>query len=807
VRYAIRSLRRAPVFTTVVILTLGLGIGVNAAIFSVLNAIVLKPLGYAGAERLVSIHELAREIPLAPRFPVNAAHVEEWRRQTRSFEQIAMLREVSVTLTGSGEPARLTLGRVSASLFPMLGVRTRLGRTFLEEEDRAGQDEVVVLSHDLWARQFESAPDVIGRRVILDDRPYVIVGVLPPDFRFPRFSDLYPISITSTTPQLWKPFGLRDDERTPSGDFNYACIAKLRPGVSAAAAAAELGGVQSAIDSRLDQPIGLGAVVVPLAEQITGRVRTAVWLLQAGAAVVLVIVCVNVASLLIGRTTARRRELAVRRAVGASSGHLAAQMLTESAVLGAVAAALGFATTRGAMRVIDALAPADLPRVNEIRMDSIVWTFMLGIALLTTAIVGLVMAWRSTRVAGMDAVRHSARTASASRSALAMWSWLVATQTGLSAVSLVAAGLLLHSFANLMQVDKGFDAERVLSADLTLSRARYPSLESTTAFVRSLLAQLSTRQGIVSVGVVSQPPLAGVGGNNRLLAEGNDPSPAKTPVVDFRPVSPEYFKTMTIPLRRGRIFDDRDLERPVALVSASTARRVWPGRDPIGQRFRLGSAEGRLTEVIGVVGDVRGVSLNDDPAPTVYLPFWQRLFNRNRLFVLVKTTGDPAAAASVVRNAIGRIDPELAISEMRPMQDVIERSTAARRFQAMLLLLFGATALVLTILGTYAMVSYAVATRTTELGIRLALGEPRGRVLGHIVGDAARLAAGGLGAGLPIAGAAGYLMRGFLFGVAPHDAVTFVTVAVVLMVSAILAALQPAWRASRVDPVVTLRAA
>lgn len=286
-------------------------------------------------------------------------------------------------------------------------------------------------------------------------------------------------------------------------------------------------------------------------EQVTSRVRTAVWLLQAGSAVVLVIVCVNVASLLIGRTTARRRELAVRRAVGATSGHLASQLLIEIAVLGTVAAALGVATALGAVRVIDALAPADLPRVNEIRLDPIVWTFMLGISVLITAIVGVVMAWRSTRVAAADAARDSTRTTSASRSALAMRSLLVATQIGLSAVSLVVAGLLLHSFANLMQVDKGFDAERLLSVDVTLSPARYPNLQSTTAFVRALLAELSSQRGIASAGVVSQPPLAGVGGNNRLLTEGNDPSPSKTPIVDFRPMSPEYFQTRAFRYGRG----------------------------------------------------------------------------------------------------------------------------------------------------------------------------------------------------------------------------------------------------------------
>jgi predicted permease len=804
-RYAVRSLLRSPVFTAVAVVSLALGIGANAAIFTVLNAVVLRPFQYADADRLVVIHEAVREIRLAPRLPVNAAHVEEWRQRARGLEQIAMLRDLNVTLTGTGEPERLTMGRVSASLFPMLGVRPPLGRVFLDEEDRAGRDQVVVLSYELWQRRFGSSSDIIGRRLVLDDQPYTVVGVLPRDFRLPRLSDVYPISIASTSPQLWKPFGLRDDERVPIGDFNYGCIAKLRPGISATAASAELASIQSDIDTRLTRRVGLGAAIVPLADQVTSRVRTAVWLLQAASGIVLLIVCVNVASLVIGRTAARRRELAVRKAIGATSRHLVTQMLIECSLLGGAAAVAAVLLAAATVRFFDARAPVDLPRVNDIRLDPAVGAFVILITMMTTALIGLAAAWRSIRVDTTETMRESTRTTSAGRVALATRSILVATQVALSAISLVAAGLLLHSLANVMRVDKGFDAAGVVAADLTLPPIRYPDLVSTTAFVRSLLTQLSPQPGVISAGVVSQPPLAGAGGNNNLLPEGE--LSTQPPIVDFRPTNRGYFETMSIPLHSGRLFDDTDGQRPVAVVSAMAARRGWPGQDPIGKRFRLGSPQGRLIEVIGVVGDIHGVSLSDEPTPTVYLPYWQRSFNRNRLYVVVKTSGEAATAAPIVRRAVSQSDSAIAVSEVRTMQAVVEGSTAARRFQASLLLLFGAAALVLTILGTYAMLSYAVVARTTEIGIRLALGEPRGRVLGHVLRDAAWLVAAGLAIGLPTALAAGVAMRGLLFAVVPYDALTFAATTAVLVVTALVAALGPAWRASRVDPMITLRSA
>jgi predicted permease len=590
-RYVGRSLRRSPVFTLTVVLTLALGIGANTAIFSVVNAVILKPYGYPGADRLVVIHEVVRRIPLAPRLPVNAVHFQEWRDTTTSFEQLALLREISVNLTGSGEPERLTAGRVSASLFPMLGVHAQLGRTLLEEEDRAGRDRVVVLTDELWRRRFGADPGIIGRPITLDDQPYVVVGVLPADFRFPRLSDLYAISITATQPQLWKPFGLRDEERSPIGDYNYACVAKLRPGVTPGHAASELEVVQARIEERFRETLGLGAVVLPLGQQVTSRARMGLWLLLAASGAVLLIACVNVASLLLGRATTRKREFAIRRAIGATAGRLIAQLMAECGVLGFMAAVLGVSLAQWTTRAIGTLAPIDLPRVNEIRLDLRVLLFALATSALTAILMGVMPAWRSTQSDFVEAASGAGRTSTPGRSTMKVRSLLVAAEIGLSAVCLVAAGLFLRSFAQLMTADKGFDAERLMLVDLSLSPRRYPDLDSTSAFVRAMLEQLSIQPGVISTGVVSQAPLAGAGGNNSLLAEGVVASPAETPIVDFRPVNPGYFRTMGIPFRRGRIFDEGDRARPVALVSEATAIRAWPGENPIGKRFRLGGTQ------------------------------------------------------------------------------------------------------------------------------------------------------------------------------------------------------------------------
>jgi putative ABC transport system permease protein len=793
VRFGVRSLKRSPTTTAVIVLTLAVGVGVNTAIFSVVNAVVLKPFAYADARQLVVVHELARRVPAAPPLPANAVHFEEWRRSTSVFEQLAIVRDGSTNLTGSGEPERLTIGRSSANLFAMLGVRLQLGRNFLDAEDRDGRDRVVILSDGLWRRRFGADVGVIGRQILLDDRPFVVVGVLPPDFRFPQISDLYVIPVTSSAPDLWKPFGLRDGERTPSGDFNYACIGKLRPGVTVAQAVGDLDAVQSRIDSGLGEPLGLASAVVPLSDQVASRSRAGLWLLLAAAGVVLFIGCVNVAGLLLGRTAARRRELTIRRALGATTGRLINQLFIECAVLCAVASVLGvflaYATTQAAMR----WAPADLPQVNAIALDVRVLMFALGCSIAMTIVVGAVPAWRSVY---SNSRRHS----------ISGRSLLVVAEISISTVCLVAAALLLHGFSQLMRVDKGFDADSVALVDLTLSTERYPDVSTAGVFVRRALERLAVLPGVSAVGVVSQPPLAGIGANNTAFVDGASLPLAQRPVVDFRPSSVGYFSALRIPLREGRLFDEHDGEHRVAVISATAAARFWPAENALGKTFRLGRADAPSIEVVGVVGDIHGVSLSEAPSPTVYLPYWQRSFNRNRVTLAVRTTGIATATASAaIRGAIHKIDPQLPVPPLRTMSDVIDTSTASRRFQRDLLLAFALMALVLVSLGTYGVISYSVSQRAREIGIRLALGAMRGAVLRSVLTDAMKVALAGLALGLPLAVAAASLMRSLLFGVSPADVTALAGAALALTATALAAAFAPALRASRVNPAVTLR--
>ena len=797
VRIGVRSLRRSAGTTAVIVLTLAAGVGANTAIFSVVNAVVLRPFAYADADRLVVVHELARRIPVAPTLPVNAVHVEEWRRSAPVFDQLAILRDGSANLTGVGEPERLTVGRSSASLFAMLGVRPQLGRLFAAEEDRDGADAVVILTDGLWRRRFGADAGVVGRQILLDDRPFIVVGVLPPDFRFPRISDLYAMSVTSSVPDLWKPFGLRDAERSPTGDFNYACVGKLRRGASAAQATDMLNAVQTRIDSGLAEPLGLGAVVVPLSDQVTSRSRAGLWLLLSASGVVLLIGCVNVAGLLLGRTAARQRELSIRTAIGATTGRLVSQLFVECAVLCSCASALGIVLAYAMTRAIVRWAPAELPQVNTIVMDVRVLAFALVTSTAMTMLVGALPAWRS--------VASNLRSRSADRRTRFARSLLVAAEVSVSTICLVAAALLLHSFSRLMHVDKGFDADAVMLVDLNLSPRRYPDLPKMAPFVRETLGAVAGLPGVSAAGVVGQPPLAGSGANNAVFLDGVSMTPAQVPIVDFRPSSVGYFKTMGIPLERGRLFDERDGEHRVAIVSAAAAARIWPGHDALGKTFHLGWPGAPSIEVVGIAGDVRGVSLSDAPSPAVYLPYWQRSFNRNRVSLAVRTTGDAAATSAAVRRAIHSLDPELPVPAFRSMTEVVDASAASRRFQRDLLLLFALVALALVGLGTYGVVAHSVVQRTHEIGIRLALGATRRGVVGGVLADAIKVAAAGLAAGVPLALAAAYLMRSLLFGVSPTDTASLVGACAALTLTALLAALAPALRASRVEPMIALR--
>jgi putative ABC transport system permease protein len=804
-RYAWRLLRRNPSFSLIAIATLAFGIGVNTAIFNVFDGILLRPLGYGDESRLVAVHEVASSLrQVVPRLPVNAMHFLEWRRSVRAFEEIAMIGDISLNLTGTGEPERLTGARVSTSLFPMLGARAQLGRTFLEEEDQPGRDNVVVLSDGLWKRRFGADPNIIGRKILLDGRPYEVVGVLAPTFHFPKLSQLYAMTIAAERPELWKPFAVRPDELEPLGDFNYACIARLRPGVSAQQALEELKAAQAHLASLAPEKIDLLAALVPLRDQITGRSRTGLELVMAAVALVLLIGCVNIANLLLARANSRKQEIAIRSALGAGPWRLLRQLLAESLLLAGTGGALGVAIAWGALRLILARAPADLPRLEDVHLDGTALLFTLGVSIFAGLVFGVLPSWRLSRVDPQEGMQSGSRGGTEARGSGRLRRLLIAVEVGLSTVCLIAGGLLLRSFVKLLESEKGFAVERVVTVNLNLPDTRYPDQPERVRFTRSLLESVGTLPGVQSAGVSNMLPLSGEGANNVITVEGTTVPLPERPIADIRGVNPEYFATLGIPLRQGDSFKDSDHNRNVAQVSALAAERLWPGQNPVGKRFKVGDPDGPFIDVLGVVGDVKSAGLDRAPSLTVYVPYWQR-----------RTWGGPALAirtrsgsldvSAAVRDAIRRIDAELPVPGFVTMEQVVDEAVAQRRFQMILVLLFALAALVLASLGIYGVVSYSVASRRHEMGIRMALGARGGDILKMVLGQALGPVAVGFCGGVAAALAAGRLLAALLYGVTPADTATIATVLLAMAGVATVATLIPARRATDVDPATALR--
>ena len=799
-RYCLRTLGRNPGFGAVVILIVALGIAANTAIFSIADAVLVRPLPFRDAGRLFAVQEsVPRFSHVAPRVPVSAHHFLEWRKHWRAAEHIAILGAISVNLTSAGDPMRLNCGRVSADLFP-IGIQPQLGRNFLEEEDHPGRDKVVILTDALWRRRVHADPSVLGQKIVVDGVPFEVVGVLSPETKLPKISQLQPLNFGDAEPDLWKPMATRDEELSPMGDFNYGGIVRLKQGISPSQALDELNAVQAGIASSLPEHVELRAALVPLQEAIAGRSRDGLLLLLSAVGAVLLIVCVNIANLLLSRATGRRREFAIRTAIGASAVRLARQVITESLLIAMLGGALGVALAFGALGTILANAPADLPRLNEVRMNGRV----LGVAFLLSAfcgvLFGLLPALRSSRADPQDGLKAAGRTSSQSHSGGRLRSLLVTVEVGLGTLCLVAAGLLLNSFVRLMRVERGFDVERVVTVHLNLPSSRYPDRAKRAAFLRNAVDRLRALPGVNAAAVSNLLPLAGEGSNNIVSLEGSNTPEVERPIVDFRCVSEDYFRAMGIPLRQGRLFNQADRDRGVTLVSALTAERFWPGQNPIGKRFYLGVT---LLEVIGVAGDVRGNGLQKAPGPTVYIPYWQR--DRPDMSLILRTAMDPASIASAVRGEIRKLDAELPVPRFQTMQQIVSAAVAQRRFQLTLVLVFAGVALVLASLGIYGVVSYSVAQRRGEMGIRMALGATAAGLQLMVIRQGLAPVLAGLAGGIAGALAVGRILRGLLFEVTPADPLTLASVAVVLLGVAAIACYIPAFRVTRADPLAALR--
>ncbi len=808
VRYGARMLMKKPGFTTAAVLTLALGIGGNAAIFSLVNSILLRPLSYREPERLYTIWETIPKVrDRFPSLPVSARHFVEWREQTTFFEQIAVVSPEGMSLTNAGEPERLGAARVSANFFSMIGVAPQLGRAFLEGEDTPQGQPVVVISDALWRRRFNADPSLIGRTLTLDGKGFTVVGVMPPHFPFPRGKQLHQFVNFEERTDLWRPIVFRPDDLVELGSFNYAVLARLKDGATPAQAQAELSAIQSRIAQRNPELKDLGAFLLPLQETLVGKVRQGLGLMLAAVGFVLLIVCVNLANLMLARAPLRRREFAVRMALGATRGRLIAQMLTESLLLALMGGVLGVMVALWGVEALSTRIPVDLPRLEEVSVDAHALLFAFLISIVTSALFGLWPALRATRLELNDTLKVGGRALSKGAGSGRLSGALIVLEVSLSVLLLVGAGLLLRSFVRVMNVDKGFETENVLIADLSLPPTKYVEIANRREFYRRLLEQVDTLPGVRASGVISAAPLSKESSVTVIIAEGSPHVPIlERPLVDRRNVSQGYFKALGIPLRQGRIFDESDRQRLVAVLSEKIARRLWPGEDPIGKRFREGDEKEPPIQVVGVVGDIRGSELEKDSSSAMYFPYWQG--DRGDLAgmaLMVRTDVDSQSMAGVLRAEIRKLDAEAPIAEMKTMERVVSESVSRRRFQMFLLSIFAGVAALLAAVGIYGVVSHSVTERTNEIGIRLALGAARRDVFGLVLKRGMIPALGGVAIGLVAAFALTRLMSSLLFSVSATDPITFAAIAALLIGAALLACCVPARRATKVDPMIALR--
>jgi len=716
---------------------------------------------------------------------------------------MALIGGVTLNLTGSGEPERIAGARVSPALFPMLGVQPHLGRTFLEEEDQPGRDHVVILGHELWRRRFAADPQIVGRTITLDSDLYEVIGVLPADFHFPKLSLLYAATVAAARPELWKPFALQPQEMSPVGDYNYVCIARLAPGVSVSAARSELRAVMFGMPASILRT-ELEASIRPLQEQMADRSSVGLKLLLAAVGVVLFVGCVNITNLLLTRMSGRRREIAIRAAIGASRRRLFRQLLLESWTLSALGGLCGLFVAYGVIGLILSVAPPDLPRLDEVGLNSRVFLFAVMVSALTGMLIGLLPALRFANADLYQSMTSVAsRSATANRATGRIRSLLVGVEVGITALCVFTGGLLVRSFVNLLSVDRGFETARIITVDVSLSAARFPTIAKKAELIKTSIERLQALPGVVSVGVTNKLPLTGEGSNNAMIAEGAVTT--ERPAADIRTVNTDFLRAMDIPLYKGRNFDERDRNRNVALISKATAEHLWPQDSAIGKRFRLGAETRPPIEVIGIAGDVHGAGLDRKPEFTLYVPYWQGSFNPRGVSFIVRTDLEPSALSHDIRAALHDVDSELPLSEFRTMDDVLSESIAQRRFQMNLVLSFALAALVLASLGVYGVMSYSVVQRTREFGIRIALGAAPRVVLQSVIVKALAPVVVGLSLALPAAMAAASWLRSLLFGVVGNDPTTLLGSAAILLVMAVLAAYIPARRASLVDPVVSLR--
>ena len=792
IRFAARSLWKRPGFSTIVVLTLALGIGANTAVFSVINAVLLRPLPYRDADSVVTLWQNNSKAGIA-RNGVSPANFIDWSEQSNSFEALAGIEPFGFSLVGDGEPERLRATLVTSGFFQAAGTDALLGRTLTAEDYQPGKDRVVVLGHGLWQRRFGGDSSIVGRKLILNGQPYVVAGVMPPEFQLPPDRE------------IWAPRVVTENQRQSRGATYWNVIARLKQGTTVVQAQEEMNGIAARLAAQYpDTNGGMGATVVPLFEQLTGEIRSALWVLAAAVGFVLLIACVNVANLFLVRGTEREREFAIRRALGAERMRLVRQTLTESLLVVLVGGVSGVLLASWLVKLIPALSAEKIPRVEYVSMDLRVVLFACGVSLLTAVVFGLVPAIQFWRHDIHATLKDSGRnTASPLRQRLRKT--LVVGEVAVAVVLLAGAGLLLRSFVTLLQVDPGFSKERVLALQVFLPR-NYDQREKMIGFFDQSLEKIKGLPGIEAAAVVATPPFIDLEQDATFNVVGRPAPPqGSEPAAFYAPVSSEYLNALSIPLKKGRFLTNFDTTNSpaVVVINETMARRHFPNEDPIGQRLTVMFGVPKTREIVGVIGDILHNGLHVEPRAEMFVPHQQSA--SAHMTFLVRTTTEPSSQLAAVKAAIREVNPNQTFSLTATMEELVADSLKERRFNLFLLGMFAVIALLLATIGIYGSISYSTRQRTNEIGVRIALGAQSRDVLRLIIGQGLGLALIGVAIGLAAAFLLTRAIKSFLFGVTPTDPLTFLAISVLLLLTALIASLIPARRATKVDPLVALR--
>jgi putative ABC transport system permease protein len=799
IRYGLHALAKNPGFAAVTVIVLALGIGANTAIFSVVNGVLLRPLPYKNPGRLVQLWA-TYTWSKASRIVLSPADFFDIAEENRVFEEASIYTPGAMNLAGGGEPERVWSARVSTNLLRLFGVGPSLGRGFLPDEGQPGKSQVVILSHALWERRYGADWGILGKAVTLDTNRYVVIGVMPPTFAFP-----------STTTEVWVPFVPTTDELRSHGLQEASAIARLRRAFRLEQAQAEM----DAIGARLANAYpktnkGRGFRLVPLQEEIVGDVRPALLVLFGAVGLVLLIACANVANLSLARSAGRQREIAIREALGASRPRVIRQLLTESLLVALIGGGSGLLIAPGGIVLLRAIGPADFPRLDEIGIDHWVLWFTFGVSVVSAIMFGLVPAFQVSKPDLRGSLKEAVTTSQVGFTIFGQHrarNILVISQVALALVLLAGSGLMIRSFWRLVTVDPGFDPHNVLTMSVSLPSTKYPTTQARNAFFQDVLERVTALPGVTAPGAVNVSPISGGCVTYNFEVEGRPPARAEeSPEAELEIISPGYFPAMDVKLLRGRYFTnyDRRGAPAVAIISQALARRYWPNEDPVGRRIRGEWSVGGVTEIVGVVSDTRDIALAAAPQPQLYLPYLQ-FENYGYMALAVRTSSNPLELAHPIEDQVWAVDKDQPVADVMTLERVLSKSVAEPRFRTLLLGVFAGLALSLALAGVYGVMSYTVAQRTHEIGIRMALGAERGNVLKLVVRQGLALTFMGLGAGLVVALALTRFLASFLYDVRATDTATFVAVSLALAAAGLVASYIPARRATKVDPMVALR--